>query len=458
MGAEQEFRLNFRAFGLPLFPIRPISDYNGRFNKTDENGMQATEVVITGIGVVSPIGIGKEAFWDNLLAGRCGLGLASSDVAAGMPPQLFGHVRDFEAKAYVANRKGLKVMSRDAQLGIAASVLACRDAGVANGSIDPERMGVVLGADQICAPISESQDTYRACCVDGRFDFGRWVSHGMPASYPLGMLRVLPNMIASHVSIAHDARGPNNTIHESEISGLLAVIESASVIQRGMADIMLAGGASSQMHPLEFARRLVMGGLTPRHEDPSRAVRPFDAGRDGHVWGEGAAVVLLESRSHAEKRGARIHARLKGWGATFEPVDSDRNLSGNGLRRAINGAMKHAAARAGDLGHVNAHGLSTVRDDVVEAGVLESLLPETPVTALKGHLGSAGAAGSVIELAAAVLAAESGCVPAMRNYDAPDPACPVRAVRGEPLKTGPAVALCITWMPFGQAAAVVVGP
>ncbi len=458
MGAEQEFRLIFRAFGLSLFPIWLPSDYNRRFNKTDENGMQATEVVITGIGVVSPIGIGREAFWDNLLAGCCGLGPVSADVAAGMPPQLFGHVRDFEAKAYVTNRKSIKVMSRDAQLGVAASVLACRDAGVANGSIDPERMGVVLGADQICAPLAESQEAYLACRVDGQFDFGRWVSHGMAASYPLGMLRVLPNMIASHISIAHDVRGPNNTIHEGEISGLLAVIESASVIQRGMADVMLAGGASSQMHPLEFVRRFAMGGLTRRHEDPSRAVRPFDAGRDGHVWSEGAAVVLLESRSHAEKRGARIHARLKGWGATFEPVDSNRNLSGSGLGRAIDGAMKHAAARVGNLGHINAHGLSTVRDDVVEAGVLGSLLPETPVTALKGQLGSAGAAGAAIELAVSVLAAGSGCVPAMPNYETPDAACPIRAVRGEPLKADPADALCITWMPFGQAAAVVVGP
>jgi 3-oxoacyl-[acyl-carrier-protein] synthase II len=419
--------------------------------------MQASEVVITGVGVVSPIGIGTEVFWDALIAGQCGLGPVAPDVVAGLPPQLFGQAPGFEAKTYVANRKSLKVMSRDAQLGIAASVLACRDAGVEKGNVDPERMGVVLGADQICAPLSESIDTYRACCIDGKFDYDRWVTVGVPLSYPLGMLRVLPNMIASHVSIAHDARGPNNTIHEGEISGLLAVIESASCIQRGMADVMLAGGASSQMHPLEFVRRFKMGGMTSRHEDPATAVRPFDARRDGHAWSEGAAVVVLESRSHAEKRGVRIHARLKGWGAAFEAIDAYRNLSGAGLRRAIAGAMNHAEVEAGDLGHVKAHGLSTVRDDAVEAGVLASLLPDTPVTALKGQLGNAGAAGSVMELSAAILAAESGCVPAMRNYETSDPTCPVKAVRGEPLKTQPADALCLTWMPFGQAAAVVIG-
>ena len=419
--------------------------------------MHAAEVVITGLGVVSPIGIGREAFWDALLAGHCGLSPASPEMAAGLPPQLFGQVPNFEAKAFVANRKGLKVMSRDAQLGIAASVLACRDAEISAGKIDPSRIGVVLGADEICAPLSESQDSYIACCENGKFDFNRWISHGMPASYPLGLLRVLPNMNASHVSIQHDARGPNNTIYEGEISSLLAVIESASVIERGMADVMLAGGASSQAHPLEFARRLVMGSLTSRYEDPATAVLPFDLRRDGHAWSEGAAVVVLESRRHAESRGARIHARLKGWGAAFEPVNSRRQLTGSGLRRAGMRAMEHAGISEADLGHVKAHGLSTMHDDAVEARVLCDLLPETPVTALKGQLGNAGAAGAVMELVASVLASKSGCVPAVKNYECPDLACPVRIIRGEPLRGAAADALCLTWMPFGQAAAVVIG-
>ena len=198
------------------------------------------------MGIVSPIGIGWEAFWDALLAGHCGIGPVTQTNLSGMPPQLAGEVRNFDAKKFVANRKGLKVMSRDAQLGIAASMLACHDAGIVTGKIDPERFGVVLGADPICSPIQESEATYGACVADGRFDFRLWGTKGMTASFPLGFLRVLPNMVASHVSIAQDARGPNNTIHEGEISSLLAVIESASVIQRGMADVMLAGGASSQ--------------------------------------------------------------------------------------------------------------------------------------------------------------------------------------------------------------------
>jgi 3-oxoacyl-[acyl-carrier-protein] synthase II len=418
--------------------------------------MQATEVVITGVGIVSPIGIGKETFWDFLLAGRCGICPVMQTNLAGMTPQIAGEVRDFDPKPFIANRKSLKIMSRDAQLGIAASTLACRDARIIAGKIDPARMGVILGADQICARVDESEAAYSACFVDGKFDFRRWGTEGLAASFPLGFLRVLPNMVASHVSIAQDARGPNNTIHEGEISSLLAVSESASVIQRGMADVMLAGGASSQMHPMDFFRRIALGQISPRYEDPIAVVRPFDARRDGYAWSEGAAVLVLESRQHAESRGANIVARLKGCGAAFEPVDSRGMLSGSGLRRAIAEAIERAGVTL-DLGHIKAHGLSTVRDDAMEAAVLHELFPETPVTALKGQLGNVGAAGAVMELAASILAIEKGCVPGTRNYEYPDPACPVRVICGQPLITSRSDALCVTWMPYGQAAAVVVG-
>ncbi|MGA2254827.1 MAG: beta-ketoacyl synthase N-terminal-like domain-containing protein [Thermoguttaceae bacterium] len=419
--------------------------------------MGRAEVVITGVGVVSSIGIGREAFWEALLAGHCGIGPATQTNLSGMPPQLVGEVRNFDARTFVANRKSLKVMSRDAQLGVAASTLACRDAGIRAGMIDPERFGVVLGADQICSPIQESEATYLACIADGRFDFQLWGTKGMAASFPLGFLRVLPNMVASHVSIAQDARGPNNTIHEGEISSLLAVSEAASVIQRGMADVMLAGGASSQMQPLDFVRRMAMGNLSPRQEDPASVVRPFDARRDGYVWSEGAAVVVLESRKHAELRAAKILARLKGCAATFESVNSQGKLTGSGLRRAIAMALDRAAVKPDELGHVKAHGLSTVRDDALEAAVLHDSLPQTPVTALKAYFGNAAAAGAAIELAASIIALNKGCVPAVLNYEHSDPACPVRVIRDRPLVSSLTNALCLTWMPFGQAAAVVVG-
>jgi 3-oxoacyl-[acyl-carrier-protein] synthase II len=417
--------------------------------------MRGSEVVISGVGVVSPIGVGREAFWAALLAGRSGVGRMSGLDASPLPVRVAAEVRGFDPKAFIANRKSLKVMSRDAQLGMAAAALACRDAGLAAGGVDPDRFGIVLGADRICGPISESEVTYGGCFVDGRFQFQRWVSSAM-ASYPLGFLRVLPNMIASHISIVHDARGPNNTIHQSEISSLLAVHEAAGVIDRGVADVMMAGGASSQLHVFDYVRRSAMGILSPREEDPAAVSRPFDAGRDGQVWGEGAAILILEARRHAEARGARIHARLPAGAATCESAAHNGYCQGGSLGRAMQLALERAGLRAADVGHVNAHGLSTVRDDRIEAKAIHATLPGVPVTALKSYFGNLGAAGAAMQLAASVLAFRQGQVPATLNYERPDPECPVPVIRGGPMPSAAAAALALAWMPVGQAAALVV--
>ena len=414
------------------------------------------EVVVTGIGVLSPIGIGREAFWDALCRGRSGVGLIRSFDGSALPMRLIAEVRDFDPKRYVAHRKQLKVMYRDAQLGVAAAGLACRDAGVEKGQIDPERFGVVLGADRICSSLDDSELTYRACAPDGRFDFGRWGSEGMAASFPLSFLRVLPNMIASHVSIAHDARGPNNTIHQSEASGLLAIAEAMSVIQRGAADVMLAGGASSQLNPFDCVHHCVLGNLSNRHDDPTAAMRPFDADRDGQVWGEGAAVFVLESRSHAERRGATILARLL---SAASACDTTRANAGLGLRRAMQLALQRANLDVRQLGHVNAHGLSTQQDDRIEARAIRAVTPDVPVLAPKSYFGNLGAAGGAVETAASVLAAGAGLVPATLNYRRPDPECPIQVICGEPAPSSKPASLLVNRTAAGQAAAVVLtGP
>ena len=395
--------------------------------------MRGIEVVITGLGVVSPIGIGGEAFWAALSTGRGGVRPISLLDVAGLPAPVAAEVANFDPKPFVTNRKSLKVMSRDAQLGVAAAALAGREAGIVPGTVDPERFGIVLGADAICGPLSESVASYDRCMVDGHFDFRRWGTEGMAACYPLGFLSVLPNMIASHISIAQDARGPNNTIHEDEMSSALAIGEAASVIQRGAADVMMAGGASSQMHLFDFVRRAVMGILSPRGDDPEKIVRPFDAGRDGQVWGEGAAIFVLESRQHATARGAKILARLMGCAATCEPAIRNGGPTGLGLGRAIDGALERAGLRAAKLHHVNAHGLSTRREDPLEAAILHAKMPNTPVTALKGYFGNVGAAGTALQMAASVLSFAKGCVPATLNYEQPDPNCPIRVLHGAPM-------------------------
>jgi len=420
---------------------------------------QSIEVVVTGIGVVSPIGIGKESFWAALCAGQSGIGKIKSFDPEGLPVAIAAEIDDFDPRPFVAKRKNLKVMCRDAQLGVAASSLACEDANLAIGDVDPERFGVVLGADRICSTMEESEQGYRACMVDGRFDYHRWATEGMAGIFPLNLLKVLPNMLASHISITHDARGPNNTIHHAEVSGLAAVGEAAAVIRRGAADAMLAGGASSQMAPLDCVRRCVMGILSRQQVDPAAAVRPFDADRDGQVWGEGAAIFVLENRRHAEARGADILAHLLSYATTFEPHSHTGVPQGIGLRRAMRLALDRAGIGGRQLGHVNAHGLSTVQDDQIEARALLDVVPSVPVTAPKSFFGNLGAAGGAMEMAASVLALDAAVVPATLNYQRPDPSCPLQVIRDEPMHSMPMPALLVNRTWNGQAAAAVVaGP
>ncbi|MFH1921614.1 MAG: beta-ketoacyl-[acyl-carrier-protein] synthase family protein [Planctomycetota bacterium] len=418
--------------------------------------MPPDEVVITGLGVACPIGIGKQRVRDSLLAGRSGVGPIRLFDPAGLPVEIAAEVDDFDPKAHVRPRKNLKVMARDAQLGVTAASLACQDAELTSGAVDPERLGVVFGADRICGPLEESEASYRACMVGGHFEFSRWGKEGMAAMFPLGFLRLMPNMVASHVTIAHDARGPSNTMHQGELSGLLAVSEAARILQRGRADVMIAGGASSQMNPFDWVRHCVLGALSTSRDDPTTVLRPFDADRDGQVWGEGAAAYVLESRRHAEARGATILARLLGWSSTCEPNDGGPP-KGSGLERAMRLALERAKLKPSEVGHVNAHAVSAVADDQIEALAIHACLPDVPVTAPKSYFGNLGAAAGAVEMAASVVALGDGLVPATLNYRRPDPKCPVPVVHGEPLAAGARTALLVNWAWVGQAVAVALG-
>ena len=281
----------------------------------------------------------------------------------------------------------------------------------------------------------------------------------MAGSYPLNFLRVLPNMIASHISIIHDARGPNNTIHQNEASSLLAIGEAAAVIERGAADVMLAGGASSQMTPCDCVRRSAMRLLSPRQDDPAAVMRPFDAGRDGQVWGEGAAVFVLESR-----RSGRIAWSDNPWASAqlgFRlPLPSRRGKRSR-RRPAPGNANRPAASRARRpaAGARQRQGLSTVRDDPVEAEAIRDVAPNVPVTAPRSFFGSLGAAGGAVETAASVLSFCAGLTPPTLNYERPIAACPLPIVRGEPAAASGGPVLAVNWTAAGQAVCVVLaGP
>jgi len=413
------------------------------------------DIVITGLGVVSPIGIGRQAFWSSMVAGRSGIRPLTSFDASGLAVQFGGQIVDFDPKLAVRPRKSLKVMSRDIQLGFAATDLAIADAGLAAGTVAPERFGIVFGSDMIYADIEDLESTYRRSVIDGRFDYSSWAEAIQQEVHPLWLLKHLPNMTASHIAIAHDARGPNNTIVLGDVSGLLSIGEAASVIRRGWADVMLAGGTGCRLHPMALVAR---GDalLSRRRDDCTRASRPFDLDRDGLVNGEGAGMFVLESRDHASRRGASIRGRLLSAVSRCEPAAGGTPLCGSALRLAIRAAIAQAGIGPGEIGHVNAHGVSTQEIDRVEAGAIAAELGSVPVTAPKSVFGHLGAGGGAVELAASLVGLGKGLVPATLNYESPDPLCPVSVVHGAPLAGRPGPVLAVNISSTGQAVAVVV--
>jgi 3-oxoacyl-[acyl-carrier-protein] synthase II len=414
--------------------------------------------VITGLGVVTPIGIGVAAFWDALAKGRSGIGLIEAFDASALPTRIAGEVRDFDAKNFVdkKDRKSLKMMSRGIQLAVAASQLAMNDAGVAKDQLDPTRFGLEFGAGLISSEIEELAIAARASTSEGtaEVDLETWGTEGLAGMPPLWMLKYLPNMLACHVSLIHNAQGPNNSITENDVAGLLAMGEAFRILKRDHADFFLVGGADGRIDPLTLIRQCLFMPLSKRNDEPQKASRPFDRDRDGIVPGEGGCVIALEDFEHARRRGARIYAEVVGFGAAF-----DRG-TGAGLARAMRAALAEAGASIAEVDHVNAHGFSDVRCDRWEAQAIHEVFgarqKPVPVLAVKSYMGSLAAGAGTAELAASVLALEHAQLPPTLNFEKADPACPVHVAAGGLRPTEGKLFLKTSITEMGQCAALVV--
>ncbi len=393
---------------------------------------RSRRAVLSGIGVVNPLGLDTASFWDGLRGGRGGVRPIQSFDASQLPTRIAAEIHGFDAKQYIAkpDRKSLKVMARGIQLAVAAAQLAVDDARLDPQALDPTRFGVTFGAGLLATELEELAPAagLGANCRPGVVDLEKWGEQGMATIPPTWMLKYLPNMLACHVSILHNAQGPNNTITESDVASLLALGEAYRILTRDQADLLLVGGADSKINPLSLVRQCLFGPLSRNNAAPDRACRPFDRRRDGSVIGEGAGVLVLEELEHARRRGARIYAELVGFGAAF-----DRHRSGKGLARAAGAALREASIRPEDVDHVNAHGLSSQDADAWEARGLAEVVgtgdAAVPVFAPKSYFGNLGAGSGTTELAASVLALHHGWLPATLNYEEPDPGCPVSVLR-----------------------------
>jgi len=422
-------------------------------------GRDRTRIVITGLGVVSPIGIGKDEFWASLKANRSGIDFLS--IPHECLPSAFGaEVTNFDPISHLRDRKFMKVMSRDMQLGVASSRMAVSDSGIAVGDIDPLRLGVVYGAGRMTPHPSELAAAVEACQDEpGQINMTRWGEDGLGQIAPLWLLRQLPNMPACHVSIDHDAQGPNNTITSRDASALLALSEAIRVIEADRADAMIVGACSSNIHPVDIAKFHRFEGLSQRSDDPSRACRPFDFERDGAVVGEGAATFVVERYEHAVRRGADIYAEVVGIGAGCDGRGNANRSAGLGLVRAIESSIRRAGIRPNEVGHINAQGKSTQTDDIVESRAyyraMGDCISQIPVTAMKSFIGHFDAGAGAVELAGTLLSLRYGEVPATLNYEVPDPRCPINVVQEGPMSIHNRTAISVNRTARGQSAAAI---
>jgi 3-oxoacyl-[acyl-carrier-protein] synthase II len=413
------------------------------------------DVVITGLGIVSPIGVGRIPVWDSIAARRSGVRPLPHLAAAGWLAPFGGEVSNFEPKELIQPRKSIKVMSREIQLASAAAELAWQDAGLAEATIDPERFGVIGAAGMLYCELEELRLPYLAWIKQDDFDIQSWSKQAMGEMYPLWLLKYLPNMPACHIGIRYDARGPNNTIAEGDVSSLLAIAEAADTIRRDHADLIIVGGTGSRLNITDFTWHAGAQLARGTDVDPTTVCRPFDADRTGLVYGEGSAQLVLESRDHAERRGRRPLARIAGAACRSEATADTQQPTGSAIRRALAAALASAGLKTFHIGHVNAHGASTVDDDRIEAQAIRAVLGDVPTTAPQSFFGNLGHGSGMVELAVSLLGMTHGVVPPTLNYETPDPQCPVNVVKE--LKSTDRVAFVkLNHITTGQAAAVVI--
>jgi 3-oxoacyl-[acyl-carrier-protein] synthase II len=390
--------------------------------------VKPTDVVVTGLGALSSIGIGIDAFWQSLRDGVSGIrSLEDRDDEGPKPPAnwrqlqsagcwIGGPIIGFDAAQFVRPRKALKVMGRELQTAFAASQMAMDESGlpqaIESGLLTKESVATIFGSQMLYGPASELLDAVRHSMNDeGNVDIAHFGSAAMRDIMPLWMLKYLPNMAACHVGISIGALGPNNTIVSGDTSATAALIESISTLERGAAKAVVCGSTGSRIDETY----LVYRGDTPLasvHREVNQSSRPHSSDADGIVFGEAASATVLETREHAVARDAKALAKLAGYASRFhKPVNHARGSS-NAIQLAISGALKSASMGASDIGLVISHGNGDPVRDAAEQAALSQALPTTPLCmpiALTGHC---GAATGGIAVVAAVLSLVHQTIPA----------------------------------------------
>ena len=406
-------------------------------------------VVVTGLGAVSPLGVGARAMWRAMLEGQSGVRRVESFDASDFPVRIAGEVRDFDPLSWLP-RKEVRRLDRFVHFAVAAAAEALEDAGVElvqsdgwrkrPGNLDPERTGVIVGSG--IGGILEIEEQYR-----------RFAERGPGRIGPFLIPKMMGNAASGNIGIAFGLRGPSFGTVSACASGAHALMVALMLVRSGAVDAVLAGGAEAALSFLGLGGFSAMGALSRRNDEPERASRPFDRERDGFVMSEGAGVALLEELEHARRRKARIYAELLGVGASgdaFHITEPDRD--GRGAAAAMRAALEDARLRPEDVDYINAHGTSTPYNDRVETAATKALFGEhaykLAMSSSKSMLGHLLGASGGVEFAATVLAVHEGVIPPTINYENPDPDCDLDYVPNE-AREGPVRAALTNSLGFG---------
>jgi 3-oxoacyl-[acyl-carrier-protein] synthase II len=421
-----------------------------------EDKVGRRRVVVTGMGMLSPVGSTVEETWANLVAGVSGT-VPFPDMmdftdfpfsTREYPTQMAAPVKDFDPSAYIPQKQARR-MARFSQLAVAAAQMAVVDADLAITPENRDRVGVVLSNSIGSVAVSER-------------NYATLKERGWKRINPLFMAMVLPNMVSSNVSIVLGARGYNSTVATACAGGTTAIGEATEVIRRGAADVMLAGGADAPICEMTLVGMSMIGALSTRNDEPEKASRPFDKDRDGFVAAEGGAVLILEELEHALRRGATPLAEIKGYGATTDAYHiTGPDPSGEASARAMGLAIEDAGIRPEDVDHVNAHATSTPLGDRLETVAIRRTLGKhadnVSVTANKSMTGHMFAASGALEAIVSLLTIQRSLIPPTINYETPDLECDLDYVANTAREQAVRTVLSNSFGFGGQNACLVIG-
>ena len=379
------------------------------------NNYSDVRVVVTGMGVVTPLGHELNSFWQNLIAGQCGIGPITAFDTTGFDTKIAGQVKEFDLTAAFPSPKEIRRTDRYAQFAIYAAWNALKDSGLDLTKENLDEIGVMIGSG--IGGLATTTDQHSIL-----------LNRGPGRMSPFTIPMLISNMASGLISMYHNLRGPNFATCSACATANHAIGEAWRTIKAGDAQIMFAGGAEATIVPIGIGGFCAMRAMSTRNDDPQHASRPFDKDRDGFVMGEGAGVLVLEELEHAKKRGAQIYCEISGYGNTADAHHlTAPSPGGEGAARCMKMALRSGGLNLTDVSYINAHGTSTPQGDVCETQAIKSVFGEhakkIAVSSTKGATGHMLGAAGAVEMTACALAIKHGIVPPTINYQTPDPEC-----------------------------------